>query len=99
MRCVGYAAWGIRLDHLDHLHYSPFIQISSSPSPRNRHTTAPLETRWFKLRASLLYDCKIRSSSSMADKETIIAASAKFPKPADRTFQYGTAGVCCPLQY
>ncbi len=29
----------------------------------------------------------------MADKEAIIAASAKVPKPADRTFQYGTAGV------
>ncbi|KAL8983850.1 MAG: hypothetical protein Q9205_002020 [Flavoplaca limonia] len=28
----------------------------------------------------------------MADKERIIAASAKVPKPADRTFQYGTAG-------
>ena len=29
----------------------------------------------------------------MSTKDAIIAASAKFPKPADRTFQYGTAGV------
>ncbi|KAL8702343.1 MAG: hypothetical protein Q9224_000045 [Gallowayella concinna] len=28
----------------------------------------------------------------MADNEAILAASARFPKPADRTFQYGTAG-------
>ncbi|KAL8690120.1 MAG: hypothetical protein Q9218_004369 [Villophora microphyllina] len=29
----------------------------------------------------------------MADKGAIIAASAKVPKPKDKTFQYGTAGV------
>ena len=29
----------------------------------------------------------------MATPETIVAASAKYPKPTDRTFQYGTAGV------
>ncbi|KAL8733787.1 MAG: hypothetical protein Q9181_003456 [Wetmoreana brouardii] len=28
----------------------------------------------------------------MADKEAIVAASARFTKPTDRTFQYGTAG-------
>ncbi|MCJ1235268.1 Phosphoacetylglucosamine Mutase [Varicellaria rhodocarpa] len=28
----------------------------------------------------------------MATPETIVAASAKYPKPTDRTFQYGTAG-------
>ena len=29
----------------------------------------------------------------MPTKEAITAASARYPKPADRTFQYGTAGV------
>ncbi|KAL8728395.1 MAG: hypothetical protein Q9166_005439 [cf. Caloplaca sp. 2 TL-2023] len=28
----------------------------------------------------------------MADNEALTAAAAKFPKPTDRTFQYGTAG-------
>ncbi len=31
--------------------------------------------------------------STMASTDAILAASARFPKPADRTFQYGTAGV------
>lgn len=29
----------------------------------------------------------------MASQHPIITASAKYPKPAERTFQYGTAGV------
>ena len=29
----------------------------------------------------------------MASQNPIITASAKFPKPSERTFQYGTAGV------
>lgn len=29
----------------------------------------------------------------MASPHPIVSASARFPKPADRTFQYGTAGV------
>lgn len=29
----------------------------------------------------------------MASGEKIIEASGKYPKPAERTFQYGTAGV------
>lgn len=29
----------------------------------------------------------------MADNEAILTASARYPKPAERTFQYGTAGV------
>ena len=29
----------------------------------------------------------------MASEHPIVSASARFPKPADRTFQYGTAGV------
>ena len=29
----------------------------------------------------------------MASADAIAAGSAKFPKPADRDFQYGTAGV------
>jgi hypothetical protein len=33
----------------------------------------------------------------MASKDAMIAASAKFPKPADRIFQYGTAGVSAHL--
>ena len=32
----------------------------------------------------------------MASQHPIIAASAKYPKPAERTFQYGTAGVGPP---
>lgn len=30
----------------------------------------------------------------MISREVIALASAKFGKPPDRTFQYGTAGVC-----
>ena len=30
---------------------------------------------------------------SMASQHPIAEASAKYPKPAERTFQYGTAGV------
>lgn len=31
--------------------------------------------------------------TDMASQHPILAASAKYPKPAERTFQYGTAGV------
>jgi len=32
-------------------------------------------------------------SESMASQHPIVAGSAKFPKPTDQAFQYGTAGV------
>lgn len=35
--------------------------------------------------------------ANMADRDVINAASAKFPKPADIRFQYGTAGVSAPF--
>lgn len=35
----------------------------------------------------------IVQASDMAPQNPIAAASVNFPKPADRTFQYGTAGV------
>ena len=34
----------------------------------------------------------------MAVDENIVKASGKYPKPTDRTFQYGTAGVCQILE-
>lgn len=30
----------------------------------------------------------------MISRDAIVTASARFGKPPDRTFQYGTAGVC-----
>lgn len=33
----------------------------------------------------------------MLDKAKVRAACSRFPKPADRVFQYGTAGVELPL--
>ena len=30
----------------------------------------------------------------MAQDDKIIDAAGKYPKPANKTFQYGTAGVC-----
>ena len=35
----------------------------------------------------------LKQLSSMASQHPLVAASAKFPKPAERNFQYGTAGV------
>lgn len=35
----------------------------------------------------------------MVSSDAIISASAKFPKPAERTFQYGTAGVSDPSSH
>lgn len=39
-----------------------------------------------------------KSPNNMASQHPIVAASAKYPKPAERTFQYGTAGVGSPKQ-
>ncbi len=35
-----------------------------------------------------------RKQEVMAHDESILKGSEKYPKPANRTFQYGTAGVC-----
>ena len=50
----------------------------------------PLLARWLLQQKQLRY----RKQEVMAQDESILKGSEKYPKPANRTFQYGTAGVC-----
>ena len=76
------------LEHFSNIH--PFSNcILLSPPPRSltvfRHSVpSPRD---------LQHSAHTQQVPIMASKDAIVAGSAKFPKPADRVFQYGTAGV------